>query len=177
MRRWHRWVAIPAGLILFFVALTGVLLHLDMIRIGQSPPGQEPVRATPPGPIPSDEELTAMIVRLADAARADPELHASELRIDLTGPQIVLIAGAGVGPGPGRAQIRLDALTGKRLANPPAKADYHYILQDLHAGYFLGWPGRILSIVTGIALLVLGVTGIQLWWTMRKRGGKGIYWK
>ncbi|MBB3925657.1 putative iron-regulated membrane protein [Sphingobium jiangsuense] len=176
LRRWHRWAAIPAGLLLFFVALTGVLLHLDMIRLGQQPPGHgTPVRQAAQ-PLPSNAELAAMVARVADAARADPALEVRTIQIDLTGPRITV--GAGAGGAPGGARLLLDARTGERITPPAPPADYHYVLQDLHAGYFLGWTGRILSILCGIALAILSVTGVQLWWDMRRRGRKkGLYWK
>lgn len=175
MRRWHRWAAIPAGLLLFFVALTGVLLHLDMIRVGQHPPGHDPNPPKAVVAMPTDRDLALMIGRLAAAARKEPGFKPQSLTIDLTPPQPVLVASAGQGP-EGK-QIRFDAVSGQRINLPPPLADFHYVLQDIHAGYFLGWTGRILSILVGLALIVLSVTGIEMWWTMRKRGQKGIYWK
>jgi len=176
MRRWHRWIALPAALLLAFVAVTGVLLHLDMMRLGQNPPGSE---AGPPPPvqaIPSDADLAAMIARLADAARKDPSVKVQSLQINLMGPAVTLVAGAG-GP-PGSPQIKLDAVTGRRIVDPPPPADFHYVLQDLHAGYFLSWPGRIISVLCGISLLVLALTGLQMWWDMRRRRrSSALFWK
>lgn len=175
MRRWHRWAAIPAGLFLFFVALTGVLLHLDMMRLGQHPPGHGPQVSEQVQALPSDADLAEMVARLADAARRDPALKVKVLRIDLSGPRVTLVADPG-GP-PGTPGIRLDAVTGKRIAHPSPAAGYHYVLQDLHAGYALGWPGRILSVLCGISLMVLAATGLQVWWDMRRRRRKaGFYW-
>lgn len=57
MRKWHRWAAIPAGLFLFFVSLTGVLLHLDMMRVGASPPGHELPRKIEVQPLPDNARL------------------------------------------------------------------------------------------------------------------------
>jgi uncharacterized iron-regulated membrane protein len=126
LRRWHRWAAIPAGLFLCFIALTGVLLHADMIRLGNAPPGHE---SRPGGP-------------------------------------------------PDAPHVRINAATGAVIAEPPPPpADFHYILQDLHAGYFFGWTGRFISILTGLSVLILAVTGLQLWWKMRCAGGKGVYWQ
>jgi uncharacterized iron-regulated membrane protein len=108
LRRWHRWAAIPAGLFLFFIALTGVALHVDMILSGHAPPGS----AAPSTAVPATAQ----------------------------------------------------------------KADYHFILQDLHAGYYFGWTGRITSILAGLSLLVLAVTGLQIWWRMRRTGQRNLYW-
>lgn len=176
LRRWHRWIAFPSAIFLWFIAGTGTLLHLDMMRLGQYPPGSGLDKSMPVRPIPSDAELAAMISRLADAARKDSQLKTQSLQINLTGPRVTLVAGAG-GP-PGSPQIKLDALTGQRIVDPPPPADFHYILQDLHAGYFLGWVGRILSVLCGLSLFVLSATGLQLWWDMRRRRRRGdLFWK
>ncbi|SFG42421.1 PepSY-associated TM region [Novosphingobium sp. CF614] len=176
MRRWHRWLALPAGLFLAFVALTGTLLHLDMMRLGQHPPGSDTGPLPPVQPIPDDAQLATMITRLADAARRDPSVKVQSLQINLAGPAVTLVAGAG-GP-PGSPQIKLVAASGRRIVDPPPPADFHYILQDLHAGYFFGWPGRILSVLCGISLLVLALTGLQMWWDMRRgRRSKSLFWK
>jgi len=175
MRRWHRWAATPAGLFLFFIALTGVLLHLDMIRLGESPPGSGPQEAPQIQAVPSDEELAAMIARIAGAARSQNAIQVSTLQISLSGPRITLTAGAG-GP-PGSPQIRLDAASGRPIVGPPPPVNFHYFLQDIHAGYSFGWTGRIVSILAGLALMVLSATGLHMWWTMRRRGKKGFYWK
>ena len=94
MRHWHRWAAIPAGIFLFLVALTGVLLHLDMIRVGQNPPGHEPPRPEIVQPLPSNAELAVMVGRVADAAREQPDQKVKVLQINLTGPRITLSAGS-----------------------------------------------------------------------------------
>jgi uncharacterized iron-regulated membrane protein len=83
-------VSIPAGFLLFFVALTGVLLQLGLIRVGHRPPGHD-------------------------------------------------------------------------LPGVPAPADFHLILKDLHAGYLFGWPDRVISILVGLALVVLAWTGLTMW--------------
>lgn len=175
MRHWHRWAAIPAGAFLFLVALSGVLLHLDMIRLGQHPPGHDAPRAETVHPLPSDPELAAMVGRIAAAARQQSGVKVKVIQITLAGPRITLSAGSG-GP-PGSPQIKLDGVSGAPIIDPPQPADFHYILQDLHAGYFFGWTGRVISILTGLALIILSVTGLKLWWDMRRRGKKGLYWK
>lgn len=176
LRRWHRWSAIPAGIFMIVITLTGLLLHLDMIRLGQNPPGHDAARPETLHPIPSDADLALMTARIAAAARAERSMTVKVIQINLAGPRVTLSAGSG-GP-PGSPQIVVDGQSGQRIVTPPPPRDFHYILQDIHAGYFLGWPGRILSMACGVALLILSITGLQVWWDMRRRGKKkGFYWK
>lgn len=175
LRRWHRWAAIPAGLFLLFISVTGVLLHADMLRVGYKPPPSEPPGGRVVQPIPANDELASMISRLADEARAQDELQISQLQINLEGESIQLVAGS---PGPpGSSQLKFDAASGEQIVVPRPPEDYHWLLQDLHAGYTFGWTGRIISMLSGIALIILCLSGLQVWWDMRRRGRKGIYWK
>ncbi len=182
MRNFHRWIALPAAVFLFFIAVTGVLLHIDMIRLGHAPPGHEPKLPRPlakPAPMPNDAELAAMVVRVSDAARkANPALPIKNIQLDLSGPEVTATLGEG-GP-PGSPHIKINAATGLVISELSPPADFHYILQDLHAGYFFGWTGRIISILSGLSVLVLSFTGFQLWWALyrrRKSGGKkGFFW-
>lgn len=173
LRKWHRWIALPAALFLLFIAATGILLHADMMWHGNGPPGSEPMPEPTLQPIPSDTDLAAMIAMAADAARRNPEVTAAKLQVNLAGDRITV----GVGDGSPFGGIMLDAATGEAIAPPAPPADYHYVLQDLHAGYFAGWTGRIVSILAGLCLIVLAVTGLQLWWSMKRRGKKrGLFW-
>ena len=175
LRRWHRWIALPSALFILFIAVTGVLLHLDMIRLGHAPPGSEPPPKVASAPMPSDAELAAMMSRITAAARREDGLVVKMVQIDLSGPRITATAGPG-GP-PGSPQIKIDARTGTRIIDPPPPADFHYILQNLHAGYQFDWLGRIMSIVCGLTLAALSVTGLQVLWSMKRHRGKGWFWK
>lgn len=176
MRRWHRWLALPAALFLGFIALTGTLLHVDMIRLGQRPPGADHGARVLPQALPSDTELQAMIATIAASARTYADFPVRSIQINLDATHVTLIASEGLAPG--SQQIKIDGKTGKRIVDPVPPVDFHFILQDLHAGYWFGWTGRIVSLLTGVALLVLSLTGLQIWWDVRKRRkDKGFFWK
>lgn len=57
----------------------------------------------------------------------------------------------------------------------------HNTLQNIHAGYFMGTGGRILSILMAVGLLVLSITGIVMYlqmYKMRKKVNRhGWIWK
>lgn len=174
MRKWHRWAAIPAAVFIFVIALTGVLLHLDMIRVGQHPPGHEDGAPPPVQPLPSSAELSRIMARARAAIATRPDVPVKQITVDFVGPAVSVHAGAG-GP-PGSPSLLIDAATGRIVPQPAPQRDFHYILQDIHAGYVAGWTGRILSILCGLSLVLLSITGLEMWWTMRKRGKKGLWW-
>jgi uncharacterized iron-regulated membrane protein len=41
----------------------------------------------------------------------------------------------------------------------------------IHTGEFLGFPGRMISLLTGLSLLTMGVLGAGMWWTRRNARG------
>ena len=120
-----------------------------------------------------------MVQRAVAAAESrDPALRFSRAGVDLSGPQPVVIIASGKPEGP---QLRFDGRSGQLLPPPPPKQkNFHYALQDLHAGYFLGLPGRIISTLLGLCVLVLSVTGIQVYLDMlhrrRAAGRAGWFW-
>jgi uncharacterized iron-regulated membrane protein len=72
----------------------------------------------------------------------------------------------------GLSTIVFDDRTGVRVLHQRAGqgrlADiYAGIQYQLHSGRILGWPGRILVCLTGLAVAMLSVTGIVIW--LRKR--------
>jgi uncharacterized iron-regulated membrane protein len=63
----------------------------------------------------------------------------------------------------------------------PRPANYHNLLQNLHAGYQFGLAGRLISVALGLSLLVLSVTGFTVYLDMFKRrqkaGKKAVFWR
>jgi uncharacterized iron-regulated membrane protein len=181
MRKWHRWIATVAALFVAFVTITGALMHVDMFISGVPPPGSEPkvpfsgkLAKTLDG-----QDLAAMTARaVATASTQRPDLKVSRIEIALKDGKAVVTLGGVAADEP---SLKLDGQTGNPLPPPPPKKkNYHYVLQDLHAGYFLGMPGRILSTLLGLSLLVLSVTGIKLYIDLLRRrrqsGRKGLFW-
>ncbi|MEX5452281.1 PepSY domain-containing protein, partial [Stutzerimonas stutzeri] len=41
---------------------------------------------------------------------------------------------------------------------------FHLLQPAIHGGRILGLPGRILIAVLGVAIAVLSVTGVVIWW-------------
>jgi len=55
LRRWHRWIAVPAGLVMLMIAVTGIILHIQLIQKppphGGLPPGAEGMPPSPGGDV------------------------------------------------------------------------------------------------------------------------------
>lgn len=56
----------------------------------------------------------------------------------------------------------------------------HFVLKDLHSGAIIGLPGRLIDLLSGLAFVVLSVTGIVMYLDMlkarRKVGRKDLFW-
>lgn len=64
---------------------------------------------------------------------------------------------------------RTGALIFKQEAGKGRIADIYAGMQyQLHSGRILGWPGRILICLSGIAVAVLSITGVVIWLKKRK---------
>lgn len=63
-----------------------------------------------------------------------------------------------------------DPYTGQLTGARPARQSLPGFLFDLHTKLLLGDKGSTLNGVTGIALFVLGLTGLYLWWPRRDGG-------
>ncbi|VCU71752.1 hypothetical protein PIGHUM_03842 [Pigmentiphaga humi] len=77
------------------------------------------------------------------------------------------------GPGLGPRRMCLDGDTGeileRRVPGEGTLADKIVHLQfPLHSGRLLGTPGRILVSLTGVAVAMLSITGVILWWRKRR---------
>lgn len=175
-RRWHRWIALPAAMFLLFVSTTGLLLHLEVARTaslaatGNQPPGL-PVADLPDGPT-----VEAMMVRVFNEARREPNFTVASVSLTFT-PGVV-IGSAADGIGPDARRIEIDASTGERIAERADPMELHFFLQDIHAGYRFGWWGRMVSILCGLSLLVLAISGLQIWYdSYRRRKNRALFWK
>jgi len=117
-----------------------------------------------------------MVVRSLSAAReAQPDLAVSTIEMRFSGQDVR----ATIGPG-GPNGVMVNARTGEATTPVPKRADYHYVLQDLHAGYFAGTAGRIISAFAAISLLVLGVSGLFVYVGMfvrrTRNGQRNLFW-
>lgn len=177
MRNIHRWLAPVPALFMIFIAATGIGLQLDLLLSGNSPPGSEPAPspASSPSQAVTPEQMHRMLDVLVRAAAAEsPSLALNRVQLDFAGPR----PQASVGRPPD--SVKFDLSSGDRIIEPPRPVDLHFILQDLHAGYAFGMPGRLLSLALGVVLLILGVSGLWVYVDMYRRrsrnGRRSLFW-
>ncbi len=156
-RRYHRWLSLPFGLVLLWVALTGVAMQAveiyDKGLFGDDDDRPAQVTAARVHD-PDEDEQAAKPAKPAAIAAAHP-----------------LAASA---PAP----------TTPALPRPPQSKAHqlHELLQHLHSGEWFGPFGTIIQTLAGIAMTFFAVSGMWMYVTMfRRRGhkhhdGKKLFW-
>lgn len=180
MRNWHRWFGAPAALFFFWLAVTGIALQFDLWIRGQPAPGAEARANLPAPPLPDDAAIAALATTAAKGYReVRPGSGAQSLTITFGEKPRAVFA---TKDGPEAPRVQIDPLSGAKVTPPkPRFTNYHNFLQDLHAGYAFGTVGRVISVLLGLSLLVLSVTGfkvyLDLYLRRRKLGKPGPFWK
>lgn len=179
LRALHRWTGAVTAFFMIIIALTGLGLQLDLLLTGTVPPGNEERSNLPIMPLPNDKELGEAVRKAMEIARAKGKsLNVTQLTIDLKGGETNVTFGD---PRNREPVFVVNLESGQTLPNPFEKFIVHAVLQNIHAGYFLGYFGQFLSIILSVGLLILSVTGFQVYWKLlrarRKIGRSNIFWK
>ena len=154
-RRYHRWLSLPFGLILLWVALTGIAMQA--------------VEIYDKGLFGEDEDRPAL-VPAARAQEHDEDAQAARpTAIAAAHPLAASAAAASATPAPPRP--------------PQSKAhQLHELLQHLHSGEWFGPFGTIIQTLAGIAMTFFAVSGMWMYVTMYRRrshkhhDGKKLFW-
>jgi uncharacterized iron-regulated membrane protein len=191
--RWrtlHRSVACSAAIFLVVVVSSGTVLAIGTagIRVFQlKHAGRPGLTADVSSPL-SDAELPSMLhMTLAayrSAAPGEP-IKVIRLRYFAGIPQGVVVGGEGEKT----RQVAFETATGRvaSLSGPTYPAtgqpfgwQVSQTVKGIHSGDFLGLPGRFISLLTGLSLLFLAISGaatyIDLWSRRRKLGRRGLFW-
>lgn len=153
-RRYHRWLSLPFGLILLWVALTGIAMQA--------------VEIYDKGLFGEDEDRPAL-VPAARAQEHDEDAQAARPTAIAAAHPLAATAAAATPAAPPRP--------------PQSKAhQLHELLQHLHSGEWFGPFGTIIQTLGGIAMTFFAVSGMWMYVTMyRRRGhkhhdGKKLFW-
>lgn len=185
-RKIHRWFGSISAIFMLFIGITGLVLQLELWIVGKAPPG----RSNGPPPVydalaVDNTEAINLLATAMDAARAEfPNAEVGNIAVNLKNGR-VSFTGDNLD---NQRATSFDGNTGKYFAPKPKSTglrgfyeqDWHYIMQDLHAGYYFGFLGRLISCLMAISLIVLSITGLQVYLDMytrrKKQGRKGLFW-
>lgn len=191
-RNFHRWTAVVCGVLVLWIAVSGLALSIDnfgaFISIATSarPQGIDPFTGDLSSPL-KESELAGMTrTTLAAFAKAEPNtgIKVIRLRYFVGYPQGVVVAADAA-----TSQLVFNARSGQRMSmheagypnlNFPSGWDWHQRLKRLHRGDFFGMPGRWFDTIGALALVYLCLSGIimyvQLWLARRRTGRKALVW-
>jgi uncharacterized iron-regulated membrane protein len=162
----HRYVGIIAGLILCIVGITGSLLVFEneIDRVLQ------PYQITPQAQILSQQ----LLIDTAQKNYPDLQVHRITMPSSPDRAYTVMM----VDTNDNFTDVFLDPYSGKVLGSKPWKQTLGGWLIDLHVHLLSGDLGGQIVGIAGVALLLLGITGIVLWTGWRKlKIGFQIRWK
>lgn len=184
-RQWHRWLGFPAALFLLFAATTGVLVAGTEF-FGEDEARREALRKVVSPLTAGDDVARAIAVNVAAeralkavAARAGRDAPIDRITLELKGdaPRVLVFTGR---PGGGEdRKFVVDALSG-RITSEEAYADKPFLYR-LHSGEAFGDGGLVVAMGWGLALLWLTISGLMIYWRMRRKGAaatglRRVFW-
>ena len=179
LRKWHRWIGFPAAIFLLFVSVTGIWLAATEF-FGEDETLREKTRdlVSPVTLGTPDAELAAAFARAraavaAQAAGAPVDKVVWQFKGDA--PTIAFFLGKPKG-GEDR-KITVNAKTGTVMSTE-SYVDKPFV-NRLHSGEFFGDGGLVLAMAWGLALVVLTISGLWIYFQMRRpnlTGLRRIFW-
>jgi uncharacterized iron-regulated membrane protein len=173
-RKWHRWIAFPATLFLLWASVTGIILGFteffgaeEALREATRPLVSSTTTASPPArwADPVARALTAV-----NAASAGAPIDKIEFQFKGENPTVTIFTGKPAG-GEDKKFV-VSAKTGA-IESVEDYTDKAFLLR-LHSGEAFGDGGLVVSMLWGLALAVLAVTGLIIYLRIRRPGAKGI---
>lgn len=173
-RSWHRWIGFPAAVFLLFAAITGVLVAFTEF-LGADEALREatrdlvsPVTTSSPQSGWTDPMTRAMATAQGRAAGAPID----KILLQFKGEQPTVTVFLGK-PGGGEDRLLLVDARDGHLLREDTYADKP-LLHRIHSGEFFGDGGLVFAMFWGLALAVLSVSGLWIYWTMRRKRAVGL---
>ena len=179
-RQWHRWIGFPAAIFLVFAAVTGFLVAFTEF-FGADEALREATRALV-SPVrvssPMDAWSAPIARSFASAHRITPDAPIDKIEVQFKGEAPTVTVFTGKPTGGEDRKLVFSAKTGALVSNE-VYADKPFLYR-LHSGEAFGDGGLVVAMFWGIALAILGATGLYIYWTMRGRrelkGIKRVFW-
>lgn len=173
-RRWHRWIGFPAALFLLFAAVTGFIVASTEF-FGEAEALREATRDLVSPVSTGSDPLswsTPISKAMAASARRAPGAPIDRITVQFKGeiPTVTVFLGK---PGGGEDKTFVfNARTGV-LIKEDAYADKP-LINRIHSGEWFGDGGLVFAMFWATALAVLTVSGLIIYWTMRRRNATGL---
>lgn len=178
-RQWHRWVAFPAALFLLWAGTTGIVTAATEF-FGADEAKREALRQVV-SPVTSSGGAAAADAAVAKAlsavTAAGGDLPIDKIALELKGDQPTITVFTGKPAGGEDRKFVVDATTG-RVLHVEAYADKP-LLYRLHSGEAFGDGGLVMAMGWGVALVWLTLSGLVIYWRMRRReagGWQRVFW-
>ncbi len=183
-RSLHRTISVIAAVLLLCVAFSGTWLGFESVYSALQPRGQGGPRE--PATLSDADALQMVGATLASFRALEPQTPIKALRVRMFGTmkQGVVIAG-----GAATRQVLINTANGKlaSLTEPeypkvgfPFGLQTHEDIKHFHSGALFGLPARWLSLLAGLSLVYLSISGVVMYfdlWSKRKKiGRKGFLW-
>jgi uncharacterized iron-regulated membrane protein len=196
-RTLHRWISIGAGVLVLWIAVTGLLLAVDNVGapLLRALHLTNPVEGPGVSPLNTDFSAPLRDAELADMTRTT--LASFRAQEPNTGIKVLNLRyfsgysqGVVVAADADTRQLVFNAQTGARMSMTekgypsvgfPFGWEWHQRLKRMHRGDIFGMPGRWLDSLGALALLYLLLSGAvmytQLWMSRARSGRRELIWK
>jgi uncharacterized iron-regulated membrane protein len=178
----HNVLGFYASLFMGLFALTGIVIHweeksrvlADWLTGGEG--RKPPPKAAPavPGAVPVKADA---VLAIAQQTVPGARVFSMQGLGALGNPIRVWMKFPEDGTPAGRTNLFLDPASGAVLSvqtsrtGPPGFRIANYWNREIHTGDIFGWPTRILACAASLALPVLALTGVLIWWGRIRRKG------
>ena len=179
-RKWHRWIGFPAALFLLFAAITGFLVAFveffgaDEALREATRDLVSPVTASSPANAWGDAISRALVT----VNTTSPGAPIDKIEVQFKGTQPTVTVFTGKPTGGEDRKLVLNAKTGALITNE-AYADKPFLYR-LHSGEAFGDGGLVFAMFWAIALVVMTISGLLVYYTMRGKrvliGIKRVFW-
>jgi uncharacterized iron-regulated membrane protein len=173
-RRWHRWIGFPAALFLLFAAVTGFVVAATEF-FGEAEALREatrdltsPLSAASPASAWSDPIAKAMAAAQQRAPGAPIDKITAQFKGDQ--PTVTVFLGK---PGGGEDRLFVFDARTAALIREDAYADKP-LIHRIHSGEWFGDGGLVFAMFWATALTILTISGLIIYWTMRRRNAAGL---
>ena len=160
MRKWHRWLSLFFGCFMVWMAVTGLIIHVNDLLKGDGDRPAKPVVVVSA----AAGNIGANATKPAQSISGKGQPLAKADVPSVTDPKLVFVC-------------PVDMTC--RPKPKPGKFNFPSFIKHLHSGEIAGPLGTVLSILTGLALLFFSVSGIWMYvqmWRFRRSRKLSPFW-